>query len=319
MIITTSFLLFLLSLFLLYIGGESVVKGAVLIASKLQIPVLIIGLTVVSFATSLPEVFVSVEALLKGNSNIALGNVFGSNIANIALVLGLTTIISKLNISKDTIYINYPFLLFVTFLIGFIFYFFGSLSSFSGFFLISLLILFLYFLISRNNNQPLNSSLDNNKPSNINVSLFNGLLFLIFGIILLRYGAYLLIEQTILIAEFFNIPDRVIAATIVAFGTSIPELVTSVIAAIRKQVDLAVGNLIGSNIFNLLAVLGFSSVISDIVIDDFAILNFDYLFMLFTTILVSLFIYFNSIKQINRIHGIILVLVYFIYVCLNIL
>lgn len=310
----------LLGFLFLYIGGEFLVKGAISISARLKISRLIIGMTVVSFATSLPEVFVSIQALMDGSSNIAFGNVFGSNIANITLVLGVTAIIARLDISKQIISINYPFLLFISLLVGVLLFYFGKITFFIGVIFILLLLMFLFFLIVIKKNDESELSLAENRLSenSFQMSSFRGLLFFVIGVLLLRYGSDSLVNGTIQIAKYFGVSDRIIAVTIVAFGTSIPELVTSIIAALRKEQNLAIGNLIGSNIFNILAVLGISATVKDIIIDDIAIFNFDYLYMILATILVGLFIYFSSKRKISKIVGWILVILYFMYIYLNI-
>tara|TARA_B100001564_G_C20647293_1_gene675026 strand:+ start:177 stop:1148 length:972 start_codon:yes stop_codon:yes gene_type:complete len=318
--LTLPFIFLILSIIILYIGGEIIIRSSVLIAEALRIPTLIIGLTVVSFATSLPEVFVSVEALLEGSSNIALGNVFGSNIANLSLVMAILALLSNLNITKQTFKIDYPFLLIISLFLGVIMLLFHSINLYFGIlFLIILFFYLVYITKNRNDNDYLeiNQSKDivNNKNQ---FKLIKNIIFLLVGVFVLKLGADVLVKNTINFAKYFGISDRVIAVTIVAFGTSIPELVTSIIASLKKQQGLAIGNLIGSNIFNILAVLGISSIIQEIKISDLKIIYYDYLFMIFVTFLLGLFIYRSKDKNISKKQGYFMLMTYVAYIILNV-
>jgi cation:H+ antiporter len=307
-------ILFLLALVLLYVGGEILVNGAVSISKKLNISTLVIGLTIVSFATSAPELFVCLKAAISANSDIVFGNIIGSNIANLALVLGVTAVIFRVKISVQTIGVNFPFLFFSTLVFSFFLYFLNGLSHLIGFLLILFLMSFITYLIKTSENEKIeNLEKENDR------SIFWNILYIISGVFLLKYGADWLIDGTIFIAKFFNVSDRVIAVTAVAIGTSIPELVTSIIAALRKEENLAVGNLIGSNIFNLLAVLGITSLFVDLQVNDNQILKFDIPFMLFTTSILGLMIYRSTKYVITRKEGLILLFVYFIYILYSII
>ena len=294
----TPLILLILSIVILYVSGEIIIKSSVFIANVLRIPTLIIGLTVVSFATSLPEIFVSIEALLEGSSNIALGNVFGSNIANLSLVMAILAILSNLNISKQTFKIDYPFLLIISLFLGFVMLFSLSINFWIGTLFLIILIFYLIYIISTGHNI---ESLDINKSKDVEsyknkFQIIKNITLLLFGVFALKSGADMLVKNTIDIASYFGISDRVIAVTIVAFGTSVPELVTSIVAYYKKQQGLAIGNLIGSNIFNILAVIGISSVIKEIKITDKEIIYYDYLYMLFVTFLLGLFMYISKTK-----------------------
>ena len=317
--LTLPFIFLILSIIILYIGGEIIIRSSVFIAEALRIPTLIIGLTVVSFATSLPEVFVSVEALLEGSSNIALGNVFGSNIANLSLVMAILALLSNLNITKQTFKIDYPFLLIISLFLGVIMLSFYSINLYFGIlFLIILFFYLVYITKNRNDNDYLeiNQSKDNVNNKN-QFKLIKNIIFLLAGVFVLKLGADVLVKNTINFAKYFGISDRVIAVTIVAFGTSIPELVTSIIASLKKQQGLAIGNLIGSNIFNILAVLGISSIIQEIKITDIKIIYYDYLFMLFVTFLLGLFIYSSKDKNMSKKQGYFMLMTYIAYIILN--
>ena len=302
-------------LILLYIGGEMLVKGSVAIAVKARISKLVVGMTVVSFATSAPELFVSLKAIFLDSSDIVFGNVIGSNIANIALVLSLTSIIVNIDISKKTLNIDYPFLLISSILIGFVLFYFNSIPQFFGVIFLAILFFFLIYMVKKSRREQKESNSDlTYQPS---LSTLKSVSMLIFGILLLKFGADFLVIGAIDIAEYYNISERVIAVTIIAIGTSIPELVTSIIAALRKEVDLAVGNIVGSNLFNLLAVLGTTALFKNISVSDPNILM-DYVLMLFLTIILGFFMYFLPKAKLTRLKGIILLLIYIAYLIYSI-
>ena len=309
-------LFLLLGFVLLFFGGELLVKGSVSLALRMKISTLVVGMTIVAFATSAPELFVSLKAIFSGSSNIALGNVIGSNIANIALVLALTAIIFRVKISKQTLFLNYPMVLGSSLLFGLVLYFFNGIPSVIGFFFVILLLVFIWSLITLSRRQYFKSEdtkdivLEDSK----NNSLFSSMIMLIFGGMMLKYGAEFLVDSTVFLAEKFGISDRVIAVTIVAIGTSVPELATSIIAALKKEENLAVGNLLGSNIFNILAVLGITASISEINIVDAEILSIDYFWMMLITFLFGFFLYVFSKQKISRKEGLLLLLIYIFYI-----
>ena len=316
----TPFIFLIFSILILFIAGEIIIKSSVFIAKALRISTLIIGLTVVSFATSLPEIFVSIEALLEGSSNIALGNVFGSNIANLSLVMAILAILSNLNITEQTFKIDYPFLLIISLSLGFVMFFSVTINFWIGILFLIILIFYLIYIINIGYGS---KSLETNKSKDIEsyknkFQIIKNIILLLFGVFVLKSGADMLVKSTIEISSYFGVSDRVIAVTIVAFGTSVPELVTSVVAAFKKQQGIAIGNLIGSNIFNILAVLGISSVIKEIKITDKEIIYYDYLYMFFVTFLLGLFIYISRSKVISKHHGYFLLTTYIFYIVFNI-
>jgi len=310
----------LLGFLLLFFGGELLVRGSVALALKMRISILVVGMTVVSFATSAPELFVSLQAVLNGSNDIAFGNIIGSNIANITLVLGVTALFFRVKISEQTANLNYPFLLFSSLVFGAVMYYFKGIPKEVGFVFIFLLSVFTWFLISKSRKENLKLANDDGEllEEASSDSLFKSLGFLVAGIFLLKFGADYLIEGTISIAKKFKISERVISVTVVAIGTSIPELATSIVAALKKEHNLAVGNLIGSNIFNILAVLGVVASIKEIAIADSAILSFDYVWMITITFIVGLFIYAFSKRKISRTEGILLVGIYISYLYFSI-
>jgi cation:H+ antiporter len=310
----------LLGLLLLFFGGELLVRGSVALALKMRISTLVVGMTVVSFATSAPELFVSLQAVLNGSNDIAFGNVIGSNIANLTLVLGVTALIFRVKISDQTATLNYPVLLLASLIFGAVMFYFNRIPQEVGFLFIFLLLLFTWILIRKSRKENLKSAPDEDEllEEASQDSLFKSLVFLIAGILVLKFGADYLVDGTIAIAKKFEISERVIAVTVVAIGTSIPELATSIVAALKKEHNLAVGNLIGSNIFNILAVLGVVASIKEITIIDSAILSFDYVWMIIITFIISLFIYAFSKRQISRTEGVLLLLIYIAYLYFSI-
>jgi len=239
---------------LLYLGSEWIVKGGVGIAEKYGISTIVIGLTVVAFGTSLPELLVSLNAAFQGSSSLAVGNAIGSNIANVGLVLSLSAIIFPITmkyslIKRDLFVYLFSCTVFVFFSLD------GRFSKFEGAFFVNTLLFYVIYSIK--------------KPSkgDIDIEDYEGdnfvemILFVIFGIVGLSLGADLFVNGSVFIARYFGISEVVIGMSIVAFGTSLPELATSVMAAYKKESAISIGNIIGSNIFNILCVLGVTSVI----------------------------------------------------------
>ena len=312
-----SLLFLILGFVLLYYGGEFLVKGSVNLANKFSISKLVAGMTIVSFATSSPELFVSIEAIVNKSSDIVFGNIIGSNIANIALVLGCTALFFNINVSDKTLKIDFPFLFFATFSVGYILYFLGKITFFTGLILIILLIAYLFYIISSSRNE--NNSIVDQEEKDDKSTYLNCFTYLILGIVLLKYGADFLVSSAIDIAILLNIEERIIAVTVVAIGTSVPELATSIVAALKKEVDLAVGNIVGSNIFNLLAVLGITALYKEIEIMNNNILSIDYLFMFIITVIFGVFLYTFDKGKINKLKGGILLLIYFSFIYYSII
>lgn len=314
------FLFLLLGLGVLIGGGEFLVKGAVGISNKLKISPLVIGMTVVAFGTSAPELIVSMESALNGNSGIALGNVMGSNIANLALVLGITVLIFPIVADKQSKKIDFPMMMLAT-LMFYFFAFDGVISMYEGIILFVVLIVFLTYLItnSRKKSKKKHHSHDD-EISKIKLPLWKSSLFLSIGLVGLFFGAGWFVEGAVGIADYFleGNPDRdlIIGVTVVAFGTSAPELVASCVAAYRKQTDISIGNLIGSNIFNIFAVIGLTSIVKPIEVSEMA-LNFDMLWMIAIAVLMMFVLLIG--KKIGRLKGTILLLSYCTYVAVIIL
>ncbi|MEM7161252.1 MAG: calcium/sodium antiporter [Bacteroidota bacterium] len=270
----------ILGLLFLLAGGDILVRGAVGIAKRFRLSPLIIGLTIVSFGTSAPELMVSLQAALKGNPDIAIGNVVGSNIANLGLVLGLTVMIFPIVIDRNTLRIDWP----VMMLASLLFWYFISdnvIDFTEGFIFVLVLSFYLFFLFFYSKKT---SVADEPEKQESESSWLDGptinLSMVALGCVGLVYGADFLVSGASDIARKWDISEHVIGVTIVAFGTSVPELATSCIAAFKKQTDISVGNLIGSNIFNVFAILGITSLVTPINLEDPAVLSRDIYWML---------------------------------------
>jgi len=302
------YLLLLAGLLILLIGGKYLVDGASGIAGKLGLSPGLIGLTVVSFGTSAPELLVSVTAALKGASDIALGNVIGSNISNITLVLGISAIVFPIALPKSVIKLDYAFTLVVSILF-FILAFNGVISLVDGLiFLVLLVLVNVYFFktIARIPDDPDDVDLQKLKSTPMYISI----IFILGGIAGLYWGSEMFVENAIIIAQQFGISDRVIGVTVIAIGTSLPELATSILAALKKQTDIALGNILGSNLMNILAIIGITAVVKPIAVSQIFLSN-DFLWMLgFTLLLLPIII---TKLRISRWEGGVLLTGYVLY------
>ena len=264
----------ILGLSLLAIGGEFLVKGSVSLALRLKISTLVVGMTVVSFATSAPELLVSLDAALSGYPDLSLGNVIGSNIANIGLVLGFTALIFPLSISNDTYKTNYPMLLGVSLVFVILIYQFQAIQFWMGALFIISLLIFVFLIVTRSRKKGMQATQGDEFFEQVNsFPVWKSITSLVMGGLALYYGADFLIDGAISIAREWEVTERIISISVIAIGTSVPELAASVIAALRKEESLAIGNLLGSNIFNVLAVLGITSLVSDLTVGDVKILQ----------------------------------------------
>ena len=313
MIVDIAFII--IGLVTLIVGGEFLVKGAVGIAAKAHLSTLVIGMTVVSFGTSAPELLVSLKAAYLDAPEIAIGNVIGSNIANIALVLGLTVIIFPMPVSRNSLVFDWPMMM----LSGILFYLFSLnfvISRWEGAVLFLLLVVFVYLLIrnSRKKNKTIKSNADSSGSEVVSkFNIWKSLLFLSIGLLGLYFGARWLIDGAKNLGEAVGLSKHVIAITIIAFGTSVPELVTSVVAAYRKEMDISVGNLIGSNIFNTMLVIGIVALVQPISIEE-SVVNWDMLWMLAVFLVLLPMMWYK--RKIGRISGMILLSAYILYIYL---
>ncbi len=252
-------------LILLVLSGDYLVKGGVGIATKFKISSLVIGMTVVAFGTSAPELLVSLQAAIHGSSAIAIGNVIGSNIANIALILGATAVVSPLFVSRNSVRRDWPFMMFASLLFTAAAYN-GIISRIEGLIGFALLIGYtVWQIVSSRRNYIVTKEVEEEATEDMPV--WKAGLMIIAACVGLSYGAEFLISGASSIAQSLGVSERVIGVTIVAFGTSLPELAASIAAAVKKETDIAIGNIIGSNIFNILSVIGLSSIISPIPVD----------------------------------------------------
>jgi len=301
----------LFGIILLSYGGDLLTKSSIDISLKFSVPKIIIGMTVVSFATSAPELIVSLNATLDGLPSFAIGNVLGSNIANIGLVLGIITIIYPITLKQRFYYTDFPLLMISTALFYFIIYTDNQISRTEGFILLISItaILFYLFIYQKKSISEFSEEIENNK-----ISITKSFMYIIFSGSLLWLGSETLIKSAVTVANKFEISERVISITMVAIGTSIPELAASIVASLKKQNDLSIGNLIGSNIFNLLVVIGVTSSIIPIGgIENSVIFNDMLWVVLFSAIILPL-AYFGKRNVLTRKKGIMLLILYLIFI-----
>lgn len=304
------FILLILGLVVLVIGGEFLVKGAVGIARNLEISPLVIGMTVVSFGTSAPELLVSLQAVAEGSPEIAVGNVIGSNIANLALVLGVTVLIFPIIVERQTKVIDWPVMMLATILF-YIFLFDGVVERWEGLVFFSFLVTFITWLIRRSRKE---SKLKIEEHVGKKSTLLTVGYFML-GLIGLYFGSEWFVKGAIQIAIYLGMSNAVIGVTIVAFGTSVPELVVSCIAAYRKQSAISIGTLIGSNIFNIMAVIGLTSIVSPIGLnaaDASQFLNFDMYWVAGIALALLPMLYFGA--KFGRLKGVVLLASYIVYI-----
>lgn len=304
----------IIGLLLLVLGGEFLVRSSVGLSFKLNISKMVIGMTVVSFATSAPELLVSLQAALDGSPAIAINNVVGSNIANIALVLGVTAIIGSIAVSKDFYKMNWPVMMAFS---SALYYFLENdnmLSRNEGLILFFGLIIFLIILIRSAREEDVND--DEVDDSLASVSYFKIFIWLLIGGLALYFGSDLLVDGARDLARSVGVSEAVISVTLIALGTSVPELAASVISALKGEKAISLGNLIGSNIFNIASVLGLTSIIKSIPVTDPQILSRDIFWMLgFAGVLLPL-VFIPKQFQISRYKGLLLFLGYLAFVYL---
>ena len=302
----------LFGLVVLLVAGDLLVRGAVNFSLKIKIPAFIVSLTVVALGTSAPELLVAIRAILDNSPGIALGNVVGSNIANVFLVLGIPALIAGINTRECNTRKNYVFMMTAT-VIFLSLAFIGDFSLPQG--ILFLILLFLFLLITARDTLKMQDKISNLEVENAdpNLVFWKIILFLSIGFIGLPIGADILVKNASLIAKSYGLSDEVIGLTLVALGTSLPELATTLMAALRKQADVALGNVIGSNIFNLFAIVGITTMFGDIPIAS-SFFNFDFWIMFGAGIVLFPFVYMRV--NINRLWGAFLTLTYAAYLYL---
>ena len=304
------FLYIILGLVLLIFGGDWLLKAAVGLSLRLNIPKIVIGMTVVSFATSAPELIVSIKSALNGFPDLALGNVIGSNIANLALVLGITVTLSKIDVEKSFYRTDWPVMMIASVLLYYFLAQDGKIEFYEGAILFSFLVVFLIYLLRFQKNSIVDEILEDDAQ----LPMSKIVLFVTIGGVGLWAGSELLIKGAVSLATDFGVSERVIGVTIVSVGTSIPELAASVIAVLKKEKAISLGNLIGSNIFNILAVLGITSMITPIELKDVELLNYDIFWMLGISFLVLPLVFFPKKLRLDWKDGLILLTLYAVFI-----
>jgi len=312
----TPILFFIVGLVLLVKGADWLVDGASSVAKKLKVSDLVIGLTIVAFGTSAPELVVSVISNLNGNADIAIGNVLGSNIANILLILGVSSIIYPLSVTRGTVWKEIPLSLLAVILLGIMANDVlidgaanSSLTRTDGLALIAFFIIFLYYTfgIAKNGNcQP------EQGEEVKEIAISKSIIYIFAGLISLVIGGKWVVDSAVSIATSLGVSEALIGLTIVAVGTSLPELATSAMATYKKKADIAIGNVVGSNIFNVFWILGLSSIINPLPFRPEG--NFDIMIAIFASLLLFIMMFVGKRHHLERRDGVIYIFVYVIYI-----
>lgn len=304
-------LLILVGFIMLIKGADILVEGSSAIAKKMRISEIIIGLTIVSIGTSMPELFVSTTSAIQGASDISIGNIIGSNICNLLFILGLSAVIHPVKFQKQTKWIENPMSIILTLIFFIICNVNQDVSRTEGIILIVLFVAFLIYTIAMGKKSQNEVILELSLEEAKKISVTKNVLLITLGIIALKIGGDLVVNNAKLIATALNVSEKIIGLTIVAIGTSLPELVTSVTAAIKGESDIAIGNIIGSNIFNMLLIIGVSATIHPITYNITYNSQMIILFIAMTLMLIFPFI--KPKDELSRKNGLILVLLYLFY------
>lgn len=307
--LVVSILLLILGFVLLMKGADYFVDGSSKIAIKMHVPEIVVGLTIVAMGTSAPEAAISITAALNDNAGISIGNVIGSNIMNIALILGLSAVIAKLPIKKNTLKKEIPFVIVITAVLCAMGAFFKEINRVGALVLIVLFICFLLYLfwLSKHGED----SVEEVEELTEKDTYLRLILITIGGMAAIVIGSDITVDAATAIAKIFGLSDRIIGLTIIAFGTSLPELVTSVTAARKGKTDIAIGNIVGSNIFNILFVLGISGLVSPSAIPFNSAFLFDGMIAIIVALMLFILSYKN--KALTKVGGIIFLVSYFTY------
>jgi len=310
MSVAVSVILFVIGLIMLFLGGEGLVKGASRLARVLGISPVVIGLTVVAFGTSAPEFVVSLIASLKGASDIVLGNIVGSNISNIGLILGIGALISPLVIYIRLIKVEVPIMIALS-LVLYVLAWSLNIGFWQGIFLFGALIAFTLYSYFGSKKEPRQIKEEFEEFASSDNNVWKHIVFIVLGLAGLVVGARFVVDSAIFIARIAGVSELVISITAVAIGTSLPELSTTIVAAVRKEHDIIVGNIIGSNIFNI-GILGVVSIVHPVTVDS-SLLRFEFPVMIFFSILLLPFMITG--KRVGRVEGLLLLVLYagFIY------
>jgi cation:H+ antiporter len=296
----------------LIVGGEWLLRAAVGTSNRFAIPKFIIGMTVVSFATSLPELIVSVRSALAGYPDLALGNVVGSNIANLGLVLGFVLLFTRIQVAKSFYLSDWP-MMFIASILLWVFIQNGTITALEGFALVTLLILMLFYLLRRKEHADFIADDLDTLLSWPKISLF-----IVFGSAFLALGSDLLVNGAVNVASQLEVSERVIAITVVSVGTSVPELAASLVAVAKRENAISIGNLLGSNLFNILAVLGITSLIHPLTVVDNSLLDFDIYVMIGIAALLIPLVFSPKKMEIYWRDGLILLVVYIAFIATTI-
>ncbi len=302
----TEFALLLFGLILLAFSGDWLVRGGSSLAKRFHVSPLVVGVTIVSLGTSAPELVVSLNAALSGHPDIAIGNVVGSNISNIALVLGFTALLISIPVRRKTVRVDWLVMMVATVLF-LLFSLDGILAFYEGLLFVILLITYVLYSI-RSSREEMKNQVREVSPFSAWLS-FVIVMVSIGGLIL---GSNLLVNSASEIAIAWGVSERVISLSVIAFGTSVPELATSIMAAVRKELDISVGNLIGSNIFNIFGILGVTSLVTDIPVTE-EVLRFDWFWMVGVCLLLLIFMLPVKRARIRWWEGLMFLLAYFVY------
>ncbi|MDY0076553.1 MAG: calcium/sodium antiporter [Bacteroidales bacterium] len=310
---TITYLLFAVGFVILILGANLLVNGSVSLGLRANLSPLVIGLTVVAFGTSLPELVINVFASLKGSSDLAIGNVLGSNIMNIFLILGISALIMPLHVERISIYRDIPVGLFATLFFGLIAngYFLGFdliINRFDGFMLLAMFGLYLWFTLKKGKPLEVDMDIEKQVPAS-----WNKTLLLIFGgLIGLYFGGEWVSEGALEVARVFGISETAVGLTIVAAATSLPELVTAIVAAMKNKIEIVMGNVLGSNIINIFIVLGTSAVINPLVYQTR--LNVELGMVVAANLALVALIYLGKGKRLSRIEGTLLIMIYVVFI-----
>ncbi len=307
--------LIILGFVLLIKGADFLVEGASNIAKKFHIPEIIIGLTIVSIGTSMPELFVSITSAIDGYPDMAMGNIIGSNIANLLLILGLSSVIRSIKFKRETRLIEIPMCLIISLLFVVICNLGHDVTRFDAGILIVLFVLFIgYTIFMAKKGEEFDKEEDDDNvddKAKLSKSTVKDVIFLLLGAVFLKIGGDLTVNNAVEIAKHFGLSEKLISVTILAVGTSLPELVTSVSAAIKGKSDIAIGNILGSNIFNMLLIIGVSAMIKPIVYNTSY--NIDMIFLIGGTLILSLFPIIPPKNKMSRGNGLIYIILYIGY------
>jgi len=312
-------LLILIGFIMLVKGADCLIKGVSYVAQRFSVSYFIIGLTIVAFGTSLPEFIVNIISSIKGNTDIAIGNILGSNMANILLIIGLTSILTPIDVNWYAKVRDIPYALFTAILLLVMVsdvILFGSdcgvLSMLDGIILLFCFVLFLIFVLSRSRDEILDQEI-----YEVDYGFLKSFVFIIAGMVALYIGGELIVENAVSLARHLSISEILISSTIVAFGTSLPELATSLMAAFSHKCDIAVGNIVGSNIFNILWVLGVSSILAPINVCSFLLV--DIILVIIATAVLLILVHIGIENIINWPKGLVLLSLYVIYIIMLII